>query len=177
MGGTVTTVGYDLSGGNVDGTAFINFSGAFKLSGTGTVETDAQLNGGSGSTVAQSGGAMHGSVAGLTTYTQSGGSFDGSLTTLTYDLTGGSASSSGGTIAAANEFLLEPASGSGHGGCRAFGRRQAGEVRRRYRRALGRQQLHRHGLDQGGHTASARRAALPTQARSVLPIQPARRFW
>jgi len=107
---TINTPSYYLSGGTLAST--VDFGELFALSGSGTVEGAAVLNGADGSTMEQSGGIMDGTVSGIASYTQSGGSLGGIVTTGTYDLTDASATSTGGTIDASNLFALEPADGT-----------------------------------------------------------------
>ncbi|PWW04583.1 uncharacterized protein with beta-barrel porin domain [Hoeflea marina] len=87
MGGETTAQTYALSGGTLSGTA--NFGTSAALSGTGSVTSTGQLIGDGSATVAQSGGAMDGTVSGVTGYTQSGGTMGGKVTTGSYELLGG----------------------------------------------------------------------------------------
>jgi len=124
---TVETPNYTMSGGTLS--ALVNFGSLFKLSGTGDVTVAAVLTGAPGATMTQSGGTMNGTVAGIKSYTQSGGTMastlgpisaytqsgglmSGTITVDTYNLTGESAVSNGGTINAAQAFNLGPATGT-----------------------------------------------------------------
>ena len=100
MSGAVTAPSYALSGGTLSGNA--DFATLFALSGTGSVTSTAQLSGGAGATMTQSGGSMDGTVTGIEVYTQSGGSMTGAVTTIDYNHAGGSAT---GTIDVANYSL------------------------------------------------------------------------
>ena len=105
----------------------IAFSDNFTLGDASTVEGGANLNGGTNSTVTQTGGTMSGAAV-TKTYTQSGGTMNGSATADLYSQSGGSlaggvtaksydlvaaaaTSTSNATIKADTSFLLEPASG------------------------------------------------------------------
>ncbi len=74
--------------------AGIGFSTLFTLEGTGNVSViTAQLTGGIGSAMTQSGiSMMNGTVTGIASYTQAGGAMGGKVTTPTYKLSGGTVS-------------------------------------------------------------------------------------
>ena len=90
MGGAVNAQTYALSGGTLSGTA--NFGTSFALSGIGSVTEDGKLVGDGSATATQSGGAMDGTVTGVTSYTQSGGAMSGTVNAQTYALSGGTLS-------------------------------------------------------------------------------------
>ena len=138
VSGSVTTGSYSMSDGSLAGSA--DFATLFDLSGAGTVEATALLNGGAGSIMTQSGGAMNGTVTGIDSYTHSGGGIAGSVTTGTYALTDASATSAGGTIDASTLFDLSLGNRRRRGRRKTVGHRQSRQVRRRHRRAHQRRQ-------------------------------------
>ena len=82
----------------------LEFLTLFALSGTGEVTATAELRGiGDASAMAQTGGAMDGTVSGITDYTQSGGAMGGKVTATTYAMSGGTLS---GEAAGFTSFLL-----------------------------------------------------------------------
>jgi outer membrane autotransporter protein len=105
MGGEVTTVGYNLAGGQVSGGSEVKFSGAFEQT-DGLVTGAATLTGGDGSTMSLSGDTssiMAGTVTGLASFDQSGGKMGGTVTTAGYILTDGRIDATG-TVNFADSF-------------------------------------------------------------------------
>ena len=92
FGEALSVANFAMSGSaNLGSSAVVGFSNSFTLGDTAKVESGAQLNGGTGSVVTQTGGTMKGTVTGVATYSQSGGTMASTLTGLDrYTQSGGS---------------------------------------------------------------------------------------